>query len=74
MARGLSNEESREIKRAMRLTPGISQRLHDGLVDDDGRYIIQASSPPIGQLLEAKNSGDGRWIIEVVDLWRATDS
>jgi hypothetical protein len=71
MARRLTHEESRAIKRTMRATPRISQRMHDGWLGDDGRFVIQAGKPPIGQLLEATKSEFGKWSVRVVDLWEA---
>jgi hypothetical protein len=69
MARRLTHEESRAIKRSMRATPRISQRLHDGWFVDEGRFDIKAGRPPIGHLLEATKSDDGKWTVEVVDMW-----
>src|SRR4051812_6469509 len=69
MAQRLTHEESRAIKRTMRATPRISQRMHDGWFGDDGRFVIWAGKPPIGQLLEAKKSDVGKWSVEVVDIW-----
>ena len=71
MARRLTHEESRAIKRTMRATPKISQRMHDGWLADDGRFVIKAGKPPIGQLLAATKSNDGKWSVEVVDMWQA---
>jgi hypothetical protein len=74
MARRLTHEESRAIKRTMRATPRISQRMHDGWFGDDGRFVIKAGKPPIGQLLEATKSDVGKWSVEVVDIWEADAS
>lgn len=71
MARRLTHEESRAIKRTMRATPRISQRMHDGWLADDGRFVIKAGKPPIGQLLEATKSTVGKWSVQVVDMWEA---
>jgi hypothetical protein len=71
MARRLTHEESRAIKRAMRATPRISQRMHDGWLGDDGRFLIKAGKPPFGQLLEATKSDIGQWSVEIIDMWES---
>jgi hypothetical protein len=53
----------------MRATPGISQRMNHGCVDDDGHCMIQAGGPIDGQLLEASKSEDGAWTVKVVGYW-----
>ena len=69
MLRRLTHQESREIKRAMRATPGISQRMNHGYVDDEGRFMIQAGASIGGQLLEANKSEDGAWTVKIVGHW-----
>jgi len=69
MSRRLTHQESREIKRAMRATPGISHRMNYGCVDDEGRFMIQAGGPIDGQLLEASKPDDGTWTIKFVGYW-----
>ena len=69
MPRRLTHQESREIKRAMRATPGIIQRMNHGCVDDDGRFVIQSGGPIGGQVLESIKSEEGEWTIKIVGYW-----
>ena len=69
MPKRLTHQESREIKRAMRATCGIIQRMNHGCVDDEGLFIVQAGGPIGGQVLEASKSEEGKWTVKVVGYW-----
>jgi hypothetical protein len=69
MSRRLTKEESRAIKRAMRATRYISQRMNYGYVDDEGLYIIQSGGPGSGELLEACQAEDGTWELKSIGMW-----
>ena len=69
MATHITSQESRSLKRALRATPGLQQRIESIEIDERGVVLVRSGGPTDGDVLEAHKTGNDEWTFTRVGSW-----